>query len=114
ALARSRDPFARLSPRHASADVLARGRPAELARARQATAHHALADDCRPRRRVLSGSRHARGRPAGPVDAARLPRPRPPRPRPPGRDRRAEPPHRGVPVELLPAREPPTTRGGGG
>ena len=44
-------------------------------------------------------------RPAGPVDAARLPRPRPPRPRPPGRDRRAEPPHRGVPVELLSARD---------
>ncbi len=93
------------------ADVLARGGTAELARARQAATDDALADDRRPRRRVVTGSRHARGRPAGSVDAPRLPRPCPPRPRPPGRDRRAEPSHRGVPVELLSAREPSATRG---
>ena len=107
ALGRSRHPLARLSARHARPDVLARGGPAELARARQAAADDALAHDRRPRRRVVPGSRHARGRPAGPVDAARLPRPRPSRSRPPGRDRRAEPPHRGVPVELLSARDRP-------
>ena len=105
ALGRAGHPVARLLPRHARADVLARGGPAELARAGEATAHDALADDGRARRRALPRARHARRRPAGPVDAPRLPRPRPLRPRPPGRDRRAEPPHRGVPVELLSARD---------
>ena len=37
-------PGARLLPRHAGADVLARGRPSGLARARQAAAHDAVAD----------------------------------------------------------------------
>ncbi len=49
-------------------------------------------------------------RPAGPVDAPGLPRPRPLRPGSAGRDRRAVPPHRGVPVELLPARDAPAAR----
>ena len=101
-----RDPVARLLPRYAGPDVLARGGTAELARARQASADDALADARGPRRRLAPRPRHARRRPAGPVDAARLPRPCPPRARPPGRDRRSEPPHRGVSVELLPARDP--------
>ena len=46
--------------------------------------------DGRPVPRV----RHAGGRPAGPVDAARLPPPRRLRRQPSGRDRRAELPHR--------------------
>ena len=58
--------------------------------------------------------RHAGRRPAGSVDAPHLPRPRPFRTRPPGRDRRAEPPHGGVPVELLPARDPAAARRGRG
>ena len=40
----------RILPRHARADVLARGRAAELARAWQAAAHDALAHACRARR----------------------------------------------------------------
>src|SRR5207237_4340022 len=96
------------------ADVLARRGLAELARAGEAAADDAVADARRPRRRAVPRPRHAGRRPAGPVDAARLPRPRPPRPRPPGRDRRSEPPHRGVPLELLPAPDPPAARRGRG
>ena len=88
--------------------------PAELARAGQASPHDALAHARGPQRGVAPRARHAGRRPAGPVDAARLPQPRPPRLRPPGRDRRAESPHRGVPVELLPARNAPAACRGRG
>ena len=55
------DPGARLLPRHARADVLARGGPAELARAGQAPADDALADA----RRCATASRTSRSaRPA--------------------------------------------------
>ena len=64
------DSRARLLPRHARADVLARGGPAELARAGQAAAHDAVADARRARRRAVPRARHAGRRPAGPVDAA--------------------------------------------
>ena len=74
ALGRARHPVARLLPRHARADVLARGRPAELARAGQASPHDALADARRAQRGVAPRARHAGRRPAGPVDAACLPR----------------------------------------
>src|SRR5205823_5932943 len=77
---------------------------AQLARAGQAAPHDPLADARRARRRARAGAGDPRRRPAGPVDAAGLPRPRPLRPRPPGGDRRAQPPHRGVPELLLPAR----------
>ena len=51
-----RDPRARLLPWDAGADVLAGGRPAELAGAAQAPAHDALALDRAPRRRRRSPS----------------------------------------------------------
>ena len=104
AVGRAGDPGARLLPRDARADVLARGGPAELARAGQAAAHDALADDGAARRRAVPRARDAGRRPAGPVDAARPPRARPLRHGPAGGDRRAEPPHRGVPELVLPAR----------
>ena len=90
------DPRARLLPRHAGADVLARGGAAELARAGEAPAHDPVAHPRRARRRALPRPRHARRRPAGSVGTARLPRARPLRDGSPGRDRCAEPPHRGV------------------
>ena len=68
---------ARLRPRHARADVLARRAASGRARARQAAAHHAVADVGAARRRALSGLGHARRRPAGPVDDAVLSAPRP-------------------------------------
>src|SRR5581483_3417188 len=113
ALGRSRHPGARLLPRDARADVLARGGAAELARAAQASAHDALADARRARRRAVARSRDARRRPAGPVDAARVPRARPLRHGPAGGDRRAEPPHGGVPELLLSARDDPAARRSG-
>src|SRR5437763_1603629 len=78
ALGRAGDSVSRLLPRHARPDVLARGRPAELARSRQAPADDALAHVRDPGRGAVSRPRHARRRPAGPVDAAHVPRPRPP------------------------------------
>ena len=104
AVGRAGDPGARLLPRDACADVLARRGPAELARAGEAAAHDAVADDGAAGRRAVSRPRHARRRPAGPVDAARPARAPPLRHGPAGRDRRAEPPHRGVPELVLPAR----------
>ena len=77
---------------------------AELARAGQAPADDALADARRARRRAVSRARHARRRPAGPVDAAHAARPPALRPRPTGRDRRAQPPHGRVPELVLSAR----------
>ena len=55
------DPGTRLLPRHARPDVLARGRPSGLARARQAAAHHAFADAgaARRRRPISPGARPA-------------------------------------------------------
>ena len=67
------DPVARLPDRHARADVRARSRPPERARAGQAPAHHALAVARAARRRAHARVRHAGRRPAGPVDAAVLP-----------------------------------------
>ena len=96
------DPRARLLPRHAGADVLARGGPAELARAAQAAADDALAH-ARPPRRRDAGLRHAGRRPAGPVVARLLPDARPLRPERAGGDRRADVPHRALPGVVLPA-----------
>ena len=70
-------PRARLLPRHARPDVLARGGPSGRARARQAPAHDAVADAGAARRRAVSRLGLARRRPAGPVDHAVLPAPRP-------------------------------------
>src|SRR6185295_6185451 len=89
-------------PRHAPADVLARGRPAELTRAAQTAADDALAVD-RPARRRDARLRHAWRRHAGPVVAALLPLARPVRPERAGGDRRADLPHRTLPGVLLPA-----------
>ena len=71
------DPGARLLPRHARADVLARRGPSRRARARQAAAHDADADAGAARRRALPRLGLARRRPAGPVDHAVVPAPRP-------------------------------------
>ncbi len=70
------DPGARLAAGIARADVLAGGRPAVLARAAEAPANDALALARAARRRAVPRLRHAGRRPAGPVDAARLPAPR--------------------------------------
>ena len=71
------------------AAVLARRRPPERDRARQAPAHHADADHGVARRRAVSRLGLARRRPAGPVDRADVPAPRPLRHEPAGGDRRA-------------------------
>ena len=97
------DPGARLAARHARADVLARGGPAVVARAAQAAADDAHAVAGAARRQPVPRLRHAGRRPAGPVDAALLPAPRRLRRRPAGGDRRAELPHRPLPVVVLPA-----------
>ena len=79
------------------------GLPASLA-PRQAAAHDAVAVAGAARRRARAGVRHAGRRPAGPVVAAVLPRPRRVRARPAGGDRRADVPPRPLPVLVLPAR----------
>ena len=56
----ARDPRARVLPRHARADVLARGGPAGVAGGRAAAAHDALAVAGAARRRHGAGVRHAR------------------------------------------------------
>ena len=91
------DPGARLLPRHAGADVLARRGPSGRARAGQAAAHDAVADPGAARRRALSRLGHARRRPAGPVDHAVLPAPCPCRHEPAAGDRRAGLAHRAFP-----------------
>ena len=98
------DPRARLAARDARADVLARGRTAVVARARDAAADDALARPRAPPRAAVPRVGDARRRPAGAVGAARVPPPRRPRPRPPGGDRRAGVPHRSPDLVLLPAR----------
>ena len=96
-------PGARLLPRHARADVLARRGPSGLARARQAAAHHADAVDGAARRRALSGLGHAGRRPAGSMDHADVPAPRPCRHEPARGDRRAGLALRTFPVVVLAA-----------
>ena len=102
-LARDRRP--RLLPRHARADVLARGRAAGArwcgGRRPRTTLSPSLAlrDDG-----TVHGVRHARRRPAGPVVARVLPRPRRVRARPAGGDRRADVPHDALPELVLSAR----------
>ena len=66
------------------------------------------------RRRPGARDRDARRRPAGPVDAARVPPPRGLRRRPAGGDRRAVVPHRPLPVLVLPARNRAALAGAGG
>ena len=85
------DPGARLLPRLARADVLARGRLSGEPGTGEAAAHD-LEPGPRPARgRALYGVRlSGRGRP-GPVGAPLLPAPPPPRPQSPGGDRPAEP-----------------------
>ena len=68
------------------------GLPASLVR-RPAAAHDAVAVAGAARRRHGAGLRHARRRPAGPVVARVLPRPRRVRAGPAGGDRRADVPH---------------------
>ena len=63
---------ARLLPRHARADVLARRRPSGRARPRPAAAHHAVADHGAARRRAVSRLGLARRRRAGSMDHAIL------------------------------------------
>ena len=94
------------------ADVLARGGPSGLARARQAAAHDAVADPGAARRRAVPGLGHARRRPAGPVDDAALPAPRPRRHEPAGGDRRAGLALRAFPDLVLAAHRAPGRAGG--
>ena len=108
------DPGARLLPRHPRADVLARGGPSGLARARQAAAHHAVADDGAARRRAVSGLGLARRRPAGSMDHAAVPAPRPLRHEPAGGDRRAGLALRAFPDLVLAAHRAPRRAGGRG
>ena len=98
------DPGARLLPRHADADVLARGGAAGEPRARQAPAQHLVAVDGVQGRRTLSRLRHAGRRPAGPMVAADVPAPRPPRHEPAGGDRLPGLSHRAHAELVLPAR----------
>ena len=70
------DPGARLAARHARADVLARGRPALVARTEDTTTDDALAVAGAERRPSVPRLRHAWRRPAGPVDTACVPAPR--------------------------------------
>ena len=85
---------------------LEEGLPASLAPGKRPRTD-ALALARAARRRALSGLRHARRRPAGPVVAARLPAPRPFRHEPAGGDRRAGLPHRACAELVLSARGAP-------
>ena len=69
-------PEPRLPARHARADVLAGGRTAGLAGARQAAALDAFGRHGPARRQALHELGHARRRPAGPVELPVLPAPR--------------------------------------
>src|SRR5205085_10866669 len=93
----------RLPARDACADVLARARASQLARAAQASPDDAVAHARVSRRRAVPGARHARRRSAGPVVADRLPPPRRGWARPAGCDRRALLPHESLRELLLPA-----------
>ena len=76
---------------------------------RQASADDALADTRRAGRRAVPRARHTGRRPAGPVDARTSSSPTSHfGTGPPGRDRRAGPPHRGVPelASIRARREP--------
>jgi gamma-glutamyltranspeptidase len=97
-------PVPRLLPRHPGADVHAGSRAARDDRSRQAAADHADPDPGAARRRAVPGVRHARRRPAGPVDARLLPQPRALRDEPAAGDRLPGVPLRAHAVLVLPAR----------
>ena len=105
-------PGTRILSRHPRADVLARRGPSGRARARQAPAFDADADDGAARRRTLSRLGLARRRPAGPMDHADVPAARACRPEFAGGDRRAGLALRAFPVVVLAAHGPPRRHGG--
>ena len=96
-------PRPRLLPRHPGADVHPHPRSARHARAGQAAAHHADPEPRAAGRRAVPGVRHARRRPAGPVDAAVLPQPPDVRHEPAAGDRLPVVPLRAHAVVVLPA-----------
>ena len=104
---------ARLPGRHARPDLLARGRPALLAGAGQAAAHHPHAHPRPSRRRAVHVLGLAGRRPAGAVDHADVPAPRPLRHEPAGGDRRAGLAQRALPLLVLAAHRPSGRAGAG-